>query len=267
MKVYPNAKINIGLNITKRRDDGFHELQTVFYPVPLCDVLEIEHADSSDDVFLQDGPPLDCDSKSNLVQKAVRLLREKKYIVPPLRIKLTKRIPVGAGLGGGSSDAAFAVKAINELENLGMSIVEMENLVSQLGSDCAFFVGNNPMYATGRGEVMTSIPKMPDNLIFRIIKPEFSISTGKAYSLVKPQIPLRSLVDDYQLGVEKWAGVVKNDFEQFLFPEYPQLAEYKTLLYKSGAIYASMTGSGSALFGIFDHEPILSPVLEAMRVF
>jgi 4-diphosphocytidyl-2-C-methyl-D-erythritol kinase len=266
MKVYPNAKINIGLNITKRRDDGFHELQTVFYPVPLCDVLEIEYADGFDDEFFQDGPPLDCDSNSNLVQKAVRLLRE-KYKVPPLRIKLTKRIPVGAGLGGGSSDAAFAVKAINDMEKLGMNTIEMEKLVSHLGSDCAFFVNNKPMYATGRGEVMTSIPKLPDNLIFRIIKPDFSISTGKAYSLVKPQIPLRSLTDDYLLGVEKWAGIIKNDFEQFLFPEYPQLADYKAQLYKCGAIYASMTGSGSALFGIFDHEPILSPMLEAMRVF
>ncbi len=265
MIVYPNAKINIGLNIINKRADGFHDLETIFCPVDLADALEINLSPDGVDHFQTLGIQIDCNGKKNLVEKALDLLRE-SFSVPPLSISLTKKIPTGAGLGGGSADSAFFIRAVNDEFQLGMSTRDMEQMAARLGSDCAFFIENTPKYATGRGEVMTDAPLMPQNYKIVIIKPDFSISTALAYSKVKPQAPKTSLLRDYAKPVSAWKNLIKNDFEEFLFPMFPDLQRYKDALYEAGAEYAAMTGSGSALFGFFSSEPVLGPEIEAMRV-
>lgn len=265
MIVYPNAKINIGLNITNKRADGFHDLETIFCPVKLSDSLEINLSNDGADHFQTLGIEIDCNGKKNLVEKALDLLRE-RFDIPALDIRLTKNIPTGAGLGGGSADAAFLITAVSKMMNLQLSTAQMEEMAARLGSDCAFFIENKAKFATGRGEIMTATADIDPNLKVVIIKPEFSISTALAYSKVKPQTPKTSLIKDYTLPVSKWKGLIKNDFEEFLFPMFPDLQRYKDTLYEAGALYASMTGSGSALFGIFDQEPVLSQEIEAIRV-
>ncbi|MBO7568049.1 MAG: 4-(cytidine 5'-diphospho)-2-C-methyl-D-erythritol kinase [Bacteroidales bacterium] len=278
-EIHPNAKINIGLNITNRRPDGFHDIETVFYPVRLADHLFIRLAENKDDeifnVFssirtigsVKDTSIHDELSKSdsNIISKALALLRE-NYTVPPIYIALMKRIPVGAGLGGGSADAAFFIKEINSFFSLGMTTDQMKELASRLGSDCAFFIDNTPKYATGRGEIMQSVPSVLDGYKIKVIKPLFNISTKEAYSKVKPQTPKTSLLEDYKRPVKEWKDYIKNDFEQFLFPEHPELQRYKDALYESGALYAAMTGSGSALFGIFEGDPDLNDEIRQLAV-
>lgn len=264
MILFPNAKINIGLDIIARRSDGFHDIETVFYPVRLCDCLEFIENNSDDDTFVTSGLDIPSDGKPNLVQKAVAKVRH-KYDIPPLDIHLMKKIPTGAGLGGGSSDAAFMINALNQSFNLGMSEDERINMAAELGSDCAFFIKNKPMFATGRGEVFSET-NLSDKLEIVIVKPDIAISTPLAYSKVKPQTPKFSLKESVQKPVSEWKLRVKNDFEEFLFPEFPLLGTIKQQLYDCGAVYASMTGSGSALFGIFDHEPQLSDSLEKIRI-
>ena len=264
--IYPNAKINIGLNIVRRREDGYHDIETVFYPVRIFDSIEFNLSKSGDNPsFSMDSDEQLSFSGQNLVQKAFEMLRQ-KFGIPSVDIKLHKHIPVGAGLGGGSSDAAFTIKALNDLFLLGMTYKEMEAMAAQIGSDCAFFVENSPKFATGRGEVMTPVPMLDANYVIKVIKPNFVISTKEAYSMVKPQDLTSSLMEDFKKPVHEWRGLVKNDFEQFLFPKYPDLQRYKDALYESGALYASMTGSGSALFGIFDHRPTLTDLIKPLEV-
>lgn len=276
---YPNAKINIGLNIVNRRPDGFHNIETVFYPVNLYDHLLYRNAEDADDEgfvvwssirtigSVKDTSIHDELSKGgdNIVKKALALIRE-HYDVPPIDVVLMKQIPVGAGLGGGSADAAFFIKEMNGRFNLGMSTDQMKELAATLGSDCAFFIDNTPKYATGRGEVMQPVPSVLDGYKIKVIKPLFNISTKEAYSKVKPQEPKSSLLEDFKRPVCEWKDRIKNDFEQFLFPEHPELQRYKDALYESGAIYASMTGSGSALYGIFDGDPVLSDEIRDLAV-
>lgn len=276
---YPNAKINIGLNIVNRRPDGFHDIETVFYPVSLYDHLLYRDAEDADDEGfvvwssirtigrVKDTSIHDELSKGgdNIVKKALALIRE-HYDVPPIDVVLMKQIPVGAGLGGGSADAAFFIKEMNGRFNLGMSTDQMKELAATLGSDCAFFIDNTPKYATGRGEVMQPVPSVLDGYKIKVIKPLFNISTKEAYSKVKPQEPKSSLLEDFKRPVCEWKDRIKNDFEQFLFPEHPELQRYKDALYESGAIYASMTGSGSALYGIFDGDPVLSDEIRDLAV-
>ena len=276
---YPNAKINIGLNIVNRRPDGFHDIETVFYPISLYDHLLYRDAEDADDEGfvvwssirtigrVKDTSIHDELSKGgdNIVKKALALIRE-HYDVPPIDVVLMKQIPVGAGLGGGSADAAFFIKEMNGRFNLGMSTDQMKELAATLGSDCAFFIDNTPKYATGRGEVMQPVPSVLDGYKIKVIKPLFNISTKEAYSKVKPQEPKSSLLEDFKRPVCEWKDRIKNDFEQFLFPEHPELQRYKDALYASGAIYASMTGSGSALYGIFDGDPVLSDEIRDLAV-
>ena len=278
-EIHPNAKINIGLNITNRRPDGFHDIETVFYPVRLADHLFIRPAENKDEeIFnvwssirtvggVRDESIQEELSKggTNIISKALALLRE-NYTVPPIDIAMLKNIPVGAGLGGGSSDAAFFIKEINSFFSLGMSTDQMKELASRLGSDCAFFIDNTPKYATGRGEIMQSVPSVLDGYTIKVIKPLFNISTKEAYSKVKPQTPKTSLLEDYKRPVKEWKDCIKNDFEQFLFPEHPELQRYKDALYESGALYAAMTGSGSALFGIFEGDPDLNDEIRQLAV-
>lgn len=250
MITYPNFKINIGLNIVAKRADGFHDLQTVFYPVDtLKDELEINRIDKGVQlsVFRVDNL---CATEDNLCVKAFRLL-QKLFDIDGVEIKLTKNIPFGAGLGGGSADAAFALRMYNELFQLQLSTNELQNLAAQLGSDTAFFIENRPVYATGRGEIMTPINMDLSDYKIEVIKPDFSISTKEAYAGVHPQQPEISLNDLIQKPISEWKHCIRNDFEDSLFPKYPVLQEIKDNFYSRGAVYASMSGSGSAVYGIF----------------
>ncbi|MDP4266571.1 MAG: 4-(cytidine 5'-diphospho)-2-C-methyl-D-erythritol kinase [Bacteroidota bacterium] len=258
MLVYPNCKINFGLYITDKRSDGFHNLQTVFYPVNLCDTLEVnEIPDSGDKVkFTQTGIALDCDNKSNICIKAYDLLNS-DFNLPPVTIRLHKNIPSGAGLGGGSSDAAYTLKCLNLIFNLGLTDENLENYAKKLGSDCAFFIRNKPVYATGRGDQFINIELSSlKDLHIVIIKPKVHISTIEAYKNIKPSIPTVSLREQIKKPVEVWKSTIGNDFENYVFTKHPEVENIKKFLYSKGAIFASMSGSGSAVFGIFKKLPL-----------
>lgn len=273
MKSFPNPKINIGLNILKRRDDGFHDIETVFIPLTkdfgydgeLHDTLEItprtdgrttlkiSWADSQSGTndnynFPENGWPKDKD----LCIKAYNELAA-HYPLTGADISLTKRIPTGAGLGGGSADAAFTLKMLNELFSLGLDDERLAIHASRLGSDVPFFIYNRPMFASGRGEILTSIPcPIPSGRKIGVVTPGIAVSTAEAYSGVKPAMPetgLRELISS--LPLEQWKGRIANDFEESIFRKHPALGAIKASLYEVGAVYASMSGSGSALYGIF----------------
>ena len=258
MILYPNAKINIGLNVVEKRTDGYHNLETVFYPINLLDALEIttdEH--QADSVKLKvsveaiAGRPSD-----NLVVKACNLMRSMfPEKIERLSVHLHKHIPTGAGLGGGSSDAAFTIKALNEKFSLGMSVDQMEQLSAQLGADCPFFIKNQPVFAEGIGDIFTDIDIVLKGKTLVLVKPDISVSTADAYSLVSPHKPQQSLRESLRLPVEEWKNHVVNDFESSVFKKFPEIAAIKDRLYDLGALYASMSGSGSAVYGIFN-QPV-----------
>ena len=248
------CKINLGLNIVERRPDGYHNLQTIFYPVPLFDELTIKENDNEDELTLE-GHSLEGDVQDNLVLKAVRLLRQEGFPVPPLSIDLKKVIPSGAGLGGGSSDAACMVKSVSELFDLNLSEEQMELLVSRLGADCPFFVNPRPVYAEGIGDVFTPISLSLSGWHLMLVKPEVHVSTREAYAGVHPHQPAYSLLETAKLPVGQWAERMTNDFEENIFANHPLLAEIKKELYHQGAAYASMSGSGSTIYGLFRSRP------------
>lgn len=248
MLVFPNAKINIGLNITGKREDGFHNLETIMIPVPLTDALEFVESKSLQ--FDISGLPIEGNSDNNLVLKAYHLIRQ-QFDIPPLHIHLHKNIPTGAGLGGGSSDGAFMLKMLNDHFNLGLSITELTELAATLGSDCPFFIQNVPVFATGRGEITEPVDVNLKGYYLLLVKPSFGISTQEAYSKVIPaksRLSLKALID---FSIGQWKSNIRNQFEKTLFPDHPELAEIKETMYKLGAVYASMTGSGSAIYGLF----------------
>lgn len=250
MKTFPHFKINIGLNIVAKRPDGFHELQTVFYPVDtMKDELEIEKIGKGVELEVQGVENL-CAMEDNLCIRAFRLLQQ-QFPIDGVRVVLTKHIPFGAGLGGGSADAAFALKMYNELFELHLGKAELLNLAAALGSDTAFFIEDAPMYATGRGELMQPVPLDLSNYRIQIVKPDFGISTKEAYAGITPKMPTYSLEQWICRPVEEWKNIIVNDFEVSLFLKYPELQKIKEQLYADGAVYASMSGSGSAMFGIF----------------
>ncbi len=268
MKTKPCAKLNLGLNIVGRRADGYHDIETVFYPIPLCDELEIEEADV--DSFSLSGIPIvgsvECSPatkgtqgldnvESNLVLRAIGMLRDKGYNIPPLRIRLEKNIPSGAGLGGGSSDAAFTVRMLKEMFTLDLSTTEVMRLVSMLGADCAFFVESKPAFAEGIGDVLSPIDLDLSGLYLVLVKPDDVVSTREAYSLTTPHVPQLRLSDAVRGDISTWRGTVVNDFEESVFPLHPEIAAVKRSLYAQGALYASMSGSGSSVFALF-REPI-----------
>ncbi len=255
MLFYPNAKINIGLNIVEKRPDGYHNIETVFYPIGLRDMLSVEPSEvSTDYTWSTDGIAMEGDPEDNLIIKAYCLLQS-EYEIPPVDISLVKQIPFGAGLGGGSSDAAFMIKALNELFDLKISVRKMEKFASELGADCSVFIRNKPVFASGIGNVFTSIKLSLKGYYLVLVKPDIFISTPNAYSLISPQKPDISLIDLIKSPVTKWKDTIKNDFEQPVFDLYPVVGEIKNTLYDLGAIYASMSGSGSAVYGIFDTPP------------
>ncbi len=258
MILYPNAKINLGLSVLQKREDGFHNLETLFYPVEATDVLEIVEGDKLS--MHQYGIEYPGDPMDNLCVKAYKALK-KDFDIPPVEIHLYKKIPVGAGLGGGSSDAAFTLKGLNEMFSLGLSDRVLADYAAQLGSDCPFFVYNRPMLGTGRGEILepVDVPSLQGYSI-KLVYPPYFVSTAAAYGGIVPrnrwpeiglEADSRCIMEIISQPVETWKDSLVNDFERTVFSKIPQLAAYKEELYAQGAVYASMSGSGSAFFGIF----------------
>ena len=254
-----NCKINLGLDILRRREDGFHDLETVMIPVSeLYDVVEVERVEG-DSVFEQTGLVVDCDVEQNLCMRALRLM-QRLYGLGEVKILLDKRVPFGAGLGGGSSDATAVILALNELYNLGLSEERLVEIAAMIGSDTAFFVRNTPQLCTGRGEKMTPIELPLQGKYLVVAKPEEGVSTKEAYAGVKPAVPQVRLAEALQRPIEEWQGIVKNDFEPHIFEMHPAIAELKKGLLDADALYASMSGSGSAVFAIFAEKPKLEQI-------
>ena len=250
---FPNAKINLGLNIIEKRSDGYHNISSCFYPVPIKDVLEINLSDKFD--FKASGIPIPGNKQDNLVVKAYKLLK-KDFGLPEVAIHLHKNIPLEAGLGGGSSDGAFALKMLNEFFDLYLDDSVLEDYAGLLGSDCPFFIYNEPMLVGGRGEEMNDIKVDLEGYHICILKPQLSISTKEAYSGVKPSIPEHSIHSIISSNpVIEWQRFLKNDFEESILKKFDELSRLKSVLYEMGAEYASLTGSGSAMFGLFNIEP------------
>ena len=255
MILYPNAKINLGLNVVERRKDGYHNIETVFYPIGLTDVLEIEPSETCIDYsFSSSGITLIGDPEENLIVKAYRLLRS-QYQFPAIDISLCKQIPFGAGLGGGSADAAFMLKALNEMFELKITNRKLESIAKLLGADCPVFIKNKPVFASGIGNVFTPIKLSLNGYFLVLVKPDVHVSTPEAYSLIIPEKPEISLLEVIQKPISEWRKYMKNDFEKSVFSAHPIIADIKNQLYDMGAIYASMSGSGSSVFGLFESEP------------
>lgn len=261
MILFPNAKINLGLDILRKRADGYHDIETVMYPVPWCDILEIVPSKGQETTLTITGREVNCPVEQNLVMKAYRALDELVQL-PPVDIYLRKIIPDGAGLGGGSADAAFTLRGLNELFQLGYSNDELAEVAAQLGADCPFFIYNRPMLCTGTGTDMSAFNLSLRGKWIAVIKPEVSVPTAKAYSRTRPAIPERSITDILNLPIADWQEKLKNDFEASVFPEYPLIANIKEKLHEKGASYTAMSGSGSAVYGIFQHD-ILSENLSS----
>jgi 4-diphosphocytidyl-2C-methyl-D-erythritol kinase len=262
MIVYPHAKINIGLQIKSKRSDGFHEVETLLYPVPLCDILEIKPADETG--LYAYGLPIEGPSSENLVLKAYKILAA-DYALPPLQFHLYKQIPSGAGLGGGSSDAAYTLSMLNSYFQLGCSPSQLAGYAARLGSDCPGFLSYAPVLARGRGEILEAFALSLTPYYILVCKPEFGIATAQAYADVRPKLPSLSLQELLRLPVNQWKEAVVNDFEASLFPQHPLLAQVKAALYGAGALYASLSGSGSALYGIFADEGGRSTATQAIQ--
>ena len=255
MIVFPNCKINLGLNIVRRRPDGYHDLETVFYPITgLHDALEVTSNDASTNGYTlqQYGNAIDCEPSKNLVVKAYLLLKQQFSDLPPVDIHLIKHIPSGAGLGGGSADAAFMLKLLNNLYGLQLSIEQLERYAAQLGADCAFFIKNQPTFATGIGDVFFPIEFSLKNYQIIIVRPNVFVSTKEAFTHIYPKRPTESIVDVLKSPINEWQHRLVNDFEASIFPQHPEIEALKLQLYEKGAEYASMSGSGSSVFGIFN---------------
>lgn len=262
MIAFPCAKINLGLNIVGKREDGYHNLETVFYPIPMHDALEIKYMDEK---FPSEAPcdlkvtgnAVDCDEQKNLVVKAYNLLAA-DYKLPRVHTHLYKHIPSQAGLGGGSSDAAFMIRLLDERFRLNIGNPEMERYAAKLGADCAFFIEAEPAYAEGIGDILMPADGVKDNLkghYIAIVKPDVAVSTKEAYAAITPKKPAKSCREIVRQPIDTWKDELVNDFEAPIFKQYPELAEIKNKLYEQGATYAAMSGSGSALFGIFNQQP------------
>jgi len=261
---FPNAKINLGLNITSKRSDGYHNIESCFYPVPWCDVLEI--IPSKELKFTSSGISVPGSAEENLCLKAFHLLK-KDFDIPNIHIHLHKVIPIGAGLGGGSSDAAFVLKMLNEKFELDIGFKQLQNYAAQLGSDCPFFVENKPVIATKTGTEFSSINIDLTGKHLIIVKPNIHISTVEAYSGVKPKpikTSVKEIIENYP--ITKWNDFLHNDFEDSVFSNHPEIENIKKELYEKHAIYVSMTGSGSAVYGIFDQSVINNTQYQSISI-
>ncbi len=246
---HTGCKINIGLNIVEKRSDGYHNLQTIFYPIPLKDELEL--TESNEDGLEICGIEIAGDVHDNLILRTVRLLRAEGHQIPPVHFRLQKNIPSGAGLGGGSSDAACTMKMLNEAFLLGLTPTQMETLIAPLGADCPFFIREKPVYAEGIGNLFTPIDLDLQGSWLVLVKPADFVSTKEAYSMVKPQFPHIPLLKAIYAPKSEWEEQIQNDFEKSVFPQHPTIRNIKEQLYQSGAWYAAMSGSGSSVFGLF----------------
>jgi 4-diphosphocytidyl-2-C-methyl-D-erythritol kinase len=253
MVTFPNAKINLGLNVVERRQDGYHNIETVFYPIALTDVLEVLPGDAF--YFDASGLHIDSEPEENLVVKAYHLLKH-KYDLPPVKIHLHKVIPFGAGLGGGSSNAAFLLTMLNQIFDIGLSAGQLSNLALALGADCPFFIENRPAFATGIGNELTPIEIDLSNYHFVLVKPPIGVNTAHAYHAITPLRPKISVKEIVAAPISTWKGNLVNDFEQPVFKMFPEIEIIKQQLYDLGAIYASMSGSGSAVFAFFNDNSI-----------
>lgn len=248
---FPNAKINLGLQVLRRRGDGFHDIETVFYPVALHDSLEIIPAPGNETTIAHYGIPVPGDD--DLCLKACALLRE-DHDLSPVTIHLLKGIPVGAGLGGGSSDAAHTLRILNNMFSLGLDDAALEQLAAKLGSDCPFFIRNRPVLATGRGEVFEGVDIDLAGKLLLLADPGIHISSREAYAMVSPAAGRPSLRDIIKTPIGEWKDILVNDFEKTVFSLYPRIRELRDRMYGAGAVYASMSGSGSVVYGIFDSD-------------
>ena len=256
MLVFPNCKINLGLHILNKREDGFHNIETVFYPLPFTDVLELisNTKSNTETEFTGTGLPVDGNGADNLCVKAYHLLKKDFPQLPPVKIHLHKVIPLGAGLGGGSADAAFMIKMLNSTFNLNLSTPQLINYSLQLGSDCPFFIINKPCLATGRGEVLEEISVDLSMYKIVLVNPGIHVNTGWAFAQLTKVSDGFKPSDTLSQPIETWKADLKNDFEAPVFAAHPQIKTIKEDLYSRGAIYASMSGSGSTVFGIFDQN-------------
>lgn len=260
--MFPCAKINLGLNIVSKREDGYHNLETVFYPIPLCDALEIKNmdeefpSDAACDLKIT-GNAVECNEQDNLVVKAYNLLAA-DFKLPRVHTHLYKHIPSQAGLGGGSSDAAYMIRLLDERYRLNIGNAEMERYAAQLGADCAFFISAEPSYAEGIGDKLMPVDDPKGNLngyYIAIVKTDVAVSTRDAYKAITPKKPAKCCRDIVRQPIETWKDELINDFEAPIFAQHPVLGEIKEKLYSLGAAYAAMSGSGSAIFGIFKQKP------------
>lgn len=261
MITFPNAKINLGLNITEKRPDGYHNLETIFYPIPLEDALEAcpRKEGLGSYSLSQSGLSIEGDAENNLVVKAYKLLDE-TYHLPPVDIYLHKHIPSGAGLGGGSADAAFMLKLLNQMCSLNLTDDQLEAYAARLGADCAFFIRNQPTYAEGIGNIFSPVKLSLAGWQLLLVKPDIFVSTRDAFARIRPRRPERNLRDLISQPVESWKDYMINDFEESVFPQFPAIGDIKTELYHLGAVYASMSGSGSSVYGLFAPDVVLPDV-------
>lgn len=253
MITFPNAKINLGLNIVEKRPDGYHNLETIFYPINLQDALEVTRRENNDKEYTLhiSGSPLEGEPEDNLVVQAYKLLKKDYPGLLPVDIHMYKHIPAGAGLGGGSSDAACMIKLLNDKFSLGLSTERMEEYAVKLGADCAFFIRNKPVFATGIGNLFEPVELSLKGYHIILIKPDIFVSTRDAFAEIKPVRPAVSLKEIVKQPMETWKHSMKNDFEDGVFKKFPEIAAIKDELYDLGAVYAAMSGSGSSVYGIF----------------
>lgn len=254
MIIHPRAKINLGLNIVEKRPDGYHNLETVFYPINIHDTLEVEPSDQLN--LHLSGVALEGDPNQNLVVRAWQLFK-KDYDIPPVSIRLNKAIPSQAGLGGGSSDGAFMLRLLNKMFQLEISDDELRMKAASLGADCPFFITDTPAYAEGIGEILSPISLDLSQYHLLIIKPPVAVSTREAFANITPQQTEVKCRDIVKQDIRTWREQLTNDFEDSIFPQYPRLKEIKQQLYQQGALYAAMSGSGSSLFGFFEEKPVV----------
>jgi 4-diphosphocytidyl-2-C-methyl-D-erythritol kinase len=266
---FPNCKINLGLNIIAKRADGFHDLETVFYPIAVKDVLEVvqQQHETTDVEFTSSGLPIEGDTGNNLCVKAYHLLKKDFADLPPVKMQLHKAIPMGAGLGGGSADGAFTLKLLNQKFQLNLSTDQLVSYALQLGSDCPFFIINQPCFAEGRGEKLQPIGLDLSAYQFLIINPGIHVNTGWAFSQIVPKQPVTSIKNIITQSIQTWKTRLVNDFEAPVFEIHPEIKTIKENLYAQGAVYAAMTGSGSTVFGIFEKQQNLSPLLQQYSTY
>jgi len=268
MILFSPAKINIGLLVTRRREDGYHNLQSVMHPVALYDLIEIKEIDSpvGGITFTHSGIPAGCDRNNNLCIRAYKMLAGETAL-PPVGLHLHKQIPPGAGLGGGSSNASTTLKWLNRLAQQPLSGERLRELAGALGSDCPFFLGEGSMMMEGRGEILRPVRLNLDHLSLVLLYPGIHISTAEAYEGVHPILPGKHLGSLIREPIDKWKELIVNDFEGPIFKSHPELNEIKQGLYEAGAIYASLSGSGSSIYGLFRELPSLPESLDCMVIW